>query len=278
MSETPFIPFYTSDFLAGTGGMTAATKGVYITLICLIYEAEEPLPQTWDKLARRCGCTLPAFKKAVQDLVDDAKIVVLKSGIWSDKCAKHIALRCERRISAKAAATKRWEKTKENQGKADADAMQTQCKPEPEPEPYPYLRDSVSNDTLVVLPNDATAAIAAYNEAASVSGWPKIQRLSTSRRAALKARMLEAGGLDGWRVALDKATASDFLCARTKQGFLASFDFLTRQSSFAKLMEGNYDNRIANDQAHTGIGSGTAKAFAAVAARMERDGGRLAGE
>jgi len=27
MSQSPFIPFYTSDFLGGTGGMTAATKG-----------------------------------------------------------------------------------------------------------------------------------------------------------------------------------------------------------------------------------------------------------
>ena len=27
MSEAPFVPFYTSDFLAGTSGMTAAAKG-----------------------------------------------------------------------------------------------------------------------------------------------------------------------------------------------------------------------------------------------------------
>lgn len=84
MSDAPYIPFYTSDFLGGTSGMTAATKGVYITLLCLMYEAEKPLHQKWDTLARRCGCTLPAFKKAVSDLQDDGKICASDDGLWSD--------------------------------------------------------------------------------------------------------------------------------------------------------------------------------------------------
>ncbi len=133
MSKSPFIPFYTSDFLGGTSGMTASTKGVYITLLCLMYEAEGPLPQKWDMLARRSGCTLPAFKKAVQDLQDDGKVVILEGGIWSDKCEKHIAQRGERRSSAKAAAESRWGKSKQNQSKGDAGAMRERCQPEPEP-------------------------------------------------------------------------------------------------------------------------------------------------
>ena len=36
----PLVPFYTSDFLAGTSGMTAASRGGYITLLCLMCEAE----------------------------------------------------------------------------------------------------------------------------------------------------------------------------------------------------------------------------------------------
>lgn len=133
MSEAPYIQFYTSDFLAGTSGMTASTKGVYITLLSLMYEAEAPLPQQWDTLARRCGCTLPAFKKAIQSLVDDGKVAVVDAGIWSEKCEKHIAQRRERRNSAKAAANTRWQKTEQKQGKPDATAVQAQCQPEPEP-------------------------------------------------------------------------------------------------------------------------------------------------
>jgi uncharacterized protein YdaU (DUF1376 family) len=134
VSEAPFVNFYTSDFLAGTSGMTASSKGVYITLLCLMYEAEAPLQQSWETLARRCGCTLPAFRRALSALQDDGKITVSDAGIWSQKCDKHIVQRRERQSSAKAAAKTRWEKTKENQSKADATAYHPHCQPEPEPD------------------------------------------------------------------------------------------------------------------------------------------------
>lgn len=113
--------------------MTAATKGVYITILCLIYEREAPLPQSWDDLARRCGCTLPAFKRAIERLQADGKITVLDEGIWSEKCEKHIAQRYERRSSAKAAAKTRWQKSQQKQRVDDATALRGQCYPEPEP-------------------------------------------------------------------------------------------------------------------------------------------------
>ena len=134
MSTKPYIPFYTSDFLAGTGGLTGAVKGVYITMLCMIYESEAPLKQSWDTLARRSGVTLPAFKKAIDTLVDDGKIVIVDDGIWSEKCEKHLERRVHREISARSSAKKRWEKSEEKQGKADANAMRTVCYPEPEPD------------------------------------------------------------------------------------------------------------------------------------------------
>jgi uncharacterized protein YdaU (DUF1376 family) len=134
MSQSPYVHFYTSDFLGGTGGMTASTKGVYITLLCLMYETEAPLTQSWATLARRCGCTLAAFKRAVQELEDDQKITVKGGALWSEKCEKHIALRHERRDSAKAAAEKRWQKNEQKQRSGDATASSAQCLPDPEPE------------------------------------------------------------------------------------------------------------------------------------------------
>lgn len=129
----PYVNFYTSDFLGGTSGMTAATKGVYITLLCQMYESEAPLTQDWEILARRAGCTKSAFKKAVEVLVDDGKLTVSEAGIWSSKCDKHIALRRERQNSASAAAKKRWEKIKQKQCGGDKGALPAQCQPEPEP-------------------------------------------------------------------------------------------------------------------------------------------------
>jgi uncharacterized protein YdaU (DUF1376 family) len=251
MSEAPYVNFYTSDFLAGTSGMTAATKGVYITLLSLVYETEAPLRQSWDTLARRCGCTLPAFRRAVQSLVDDGKITVSDDGIWSVKCEKHIAHRRERQMSARSAAEKRWQKTKGKQGGGDAPASAAQCQPEPEPEreereeerPYGLL-SSGDDERPPARPSpldEVAEAVAAFNNEAEAAGWPTVRVLSASRRAAIKARLRDCGGLVGWRDALARARASPHLCGQNDRGWTASFDFLTRQSSFAKLMEGNYD-------------------------------------
>lgn len=154
LSDGPFIPFYTSDFLGGTGGMTASVKGVYITIICLIYEQGGPLPQQWDSLARRCGCTLPAFKRAIETLCGENKVSIEDGKIWSEKCAKHIASRRERQRSASAAAKSRWEKSKQKQGKADATALQGQCQPEPEPYVEREAKASPKKTTGYRLPDD----------------------------------------------------------------------------------------------------------------------------
>lgn len=98
------------------------------------------------------------------------------------------------------------------------------------------------------------AAFTAYNAAAARVGWSQAQKLTVARRSALRARLKDAGGLDGWQAALAKAEASDFLCGRAARGdpFLASFDFLVTAAKFTRLMEGSYDNRPGRtaDQPH----------------------------
>ena len=92
--------------------------------------------------------------------------------------------------------------------------------------------------------SELAEAVAAYNEAADDAGWPKVQKMTPSRSKALKARLRDCGGIEGWRFAMDKGKASDFLCGRTPKpwsGF--GFDWITKQANFTKLMEGNYDNR-----------------------------------
>jgi hypothetical protein len=86
-------------------------------------------------------------------------------------------------------------------------------------------------------------AVAMFNDTAGAQGWPQVRVLSKQRLSALKGRLREVGGLDGWQDALARAAASDHLNGKNDRGWTCNFDFLTRQSSFAKLMEGNYDNR-----------------------------------
>ena len=233
MAENPYVPFYTSDFLAGTGGMTSATKGVYITLICLIYEAQGPTPQKYEALARRCGCTLPAFKRALQDLIDDGKIEITDAGLWSEKCAKHLTRRRERQSSASASAKKRWEKSKEKQGKGDANALQPQC------ERNANQNQNQNQNQSISASNEAHEAMQIFADQAKSSGWSVPQKLTDVRRRAIVARIKDAGGIEGWRVAIEKAAASGFISQSTFFGL----DWMVKPANFTKLMEGNYDNR-----------------------------------
>ena len=90
-------------------------------------------------------------------------------------------------------------------------------------------------------PIDLSEAVDLYNDVASRAGLPKCQKLSARRTARLKKRLDEVDGIDGWRAALEKVEASDFCCGRVN-GWKANFDFMLQESSFTKLMEGNYDN------------------------------------
>jgi hypothetical protein len=92
------------------------------------------------------------------------------------------------------------------------------------------------------------AAYDAYNEVATTSGWTVCQRRTAQRDARLRKRIRDAGGLDGWKIALAKGAASDFICGRVaprdgREPFHADLDFFLQESRFTSLMEGKYDNR-----------------------------------
>ena len=115
-------------------------------------------------------------------------------------------------------------------------------------------------------------AVKVYNDAAEQAGWPRVQKMTPTRSKAIKARLSECGGVEGWRIAMDKGKASDFLTGRATGTTPATFDWLSKQSNFAKLMEGNYDNR-PNTTRRNSPSYTTAReiAFAAAAIRSPRD-------
>lgn len=133
---------------------------------------------------------------------------------------------------------------------------------------------NASSDSAIsqaVPANDVSEAVAAYNAEAPAHGWPQVQKLTPARGKALKARLKDAGGMDGWHHALSVASNSDFLSGRNGRWSGFCFDWMTKQANFTKLMEGNYDNRNRNNRPQqrgpSGYGSGTADAFVEVARR-----------
>jgi hypothetical protein len=139
---------------------------------------------------------------------------------------------------------------------------QKERSPTPPKEKLPFLSDlpfsEVSSEE--VSTGDARAreaetlraAVEEYNAAARAVGWPEAKH--TPRRvAALRQRLKDAGGLEGWQRALARARGSPFLTGDNDRGWRADLDFLLQAKSFNKLMEGGYDGR-PNGQRANGAG------------------------
>lgn len=124
-------------------------------------------------------------------------------------------------------------------------------------------------------PDVARQAFDAWNDLARDIGLPIAQVFTARRQSALKARLAEVGGLDGWGVALAKIRGSPFLRGETsRDGWKADLDFLLQQKSFTKLMEGSYDrsaSRKPPTNSQQAAHEARSAAFRRVADQFRRD-------
>lgn len=127
MTKMPWVRFFPSDWLGGTRGMSAVETGIYITLIATMYERGEPIVEDHSRLARLCGASNSAFKKALETLLDDGKIIRTPNGLWNDRVEKEQVYLSEKSEVGSRAANARWsKKDKENNAGDDAIALRTQ--------------------------------------------------------------------------------------------------------------------------------------------------------
>ncbi|MCR4282792.1 MAG: hypothetical protein NUV72_07170 [Bauldia sp.] len=114
--------------------------------------------------------------------------------------------------------------------------------------PFRRIPTTPALDEVILL------AVAAWNDLAEKvwGGKRLVQKLTAARRAKLRARLRDCGGIGGWREALEKLAASKMLTdgftkANGDQWHGADFDFLLQEKSFTKLMEGSYDQQQPSD-------------------------------
>lgn len=88
MSERPWYKRYPSDFIAGTLGLTAEQKGVYSTLLDLMYDRGAPIADDPVELARISGCSTRRFNVIKAELAERKKIV-LRDGLISNARFEH---------------------------------------------------------------------------------------------------------------------------------------------------------------------------------------------
>lgn len=75
------------------------------------------------------------------------------------------------------------------------------------------------------------------------TSYPSVKTLSEARKKAIKAR-LKAYSIDDFRTLFEKAEASAFLKGSNDWNWTANFDWLIKDTNMAKVIDGNYDNKV----------------------------------
>ena len=276
----PYFPMFPSDFEAKTSHLTMAEDGAYNRLLRICWMTPGctiPTDEAW--IMRRARAHDEVERQAIRDVL--AEFFTVENGRYSNAKLTRIFNEANEAHEKRKSAGSKGGKAKalkiNESAPSNAVAMPKQPEPEPEPE-YKRKDTNVSLSSADDAPppaNDLSHAVARYNSAATRAGWPQVQKLSPARSKQLRGRIADAGGIEGWEVALRKAFDSDFCRGRTTKPWTGfSFDWLIKAANFTKLMEGNYDNRTGGPEAArpSGSGAGMVSAFAAVAQRRAGGG------
>lgn len=114
MSKSPWFKFETAPFLDGVAALTAAERGVYITLLALIYDSDGPINGDVRWLSRRTGMSAPTLRRVIDRLVEMGKLHVTDDGEISNKTARNvIEMRAKSREQCADAGRKSQEKQRE---------------------------------------------------------------------------------------------------------------------------------------------------------------------
>lgn len=96
--------------------------------------------------------------------------------------------------------------------------------------------------------DDIDEAVGVWNVMAEASGLSCVTKALTERRKIkVRERLNDAGGLAGWRRAIELVRLSPFLLGQ-HGAWQATFDFVLREDSFVRLMEGCYSPAQAQNR------------------------------
>jgi uncharacterized protein YdaU (DUF1376 family) len=239
MAEYPMFPLWTDAYLADTAELSTLEHGVYLLLLIAMWRAGGYLPNRDDRLARFARLT-PKQWAGVRTIIMDYFTVEddrLTQGRLLDELEKA-------RVRSKTASENARAKLRKTKGSGKADAARPQsqtaatisiAKPDQKEETSPAGTPQSTSSS-----DDVKAAFDVWNDYAAIFGLPIAQKLTEPRKARLRARLDDVGGLEGWRMAINLIGECGFLRGQTKANFRASLDFVSKEENFVKLIEGNY--------------------------------------
>jgi predicted phage replisome organizer/uncharacterized phage protein (TIGR02220 family) len=79
--------------------------------------------------------------------------------------------------------------------------------------------------------------------------YPKVRALSDARKKTIKARCNNGYTLKDFQEVFEKAERSSFLKGENNRKWSATFDWLIKDSNFAKVLDGNYDDKTPKGNA-----------------------------
>lgn len=277
--SAPWFPFFTADWIVGVTSLSAAERGVYVSLIARIYDSECPIKHDDTRLARECGLPVYNFRRALAALVETGKLTLVDGMIFNERAKTELTERKNRSLTATQSANSRWKKHKINQREVNANALPTQCETDAtrarglhsqsqiEEDRSSLRSDSSAEDAdlfPVVKINKPKAEIAkrreelktfaeTFNEIAAANRLPTIDFIapgSTRERHALATLKWLHDIYDvGPEQFYAKVRASPYLLGQVN-GFKITFDWMCAASNRQKIWDGNYETR----QQKTGFG------------------------
>lgn len=204
----------------------------YRRLCDMIYISGGPIEDDDKKVSNMVKLSTAKWRKAKSVLIEKNHIQIKDGKIFNEKC-EEILQKIRRRIEQKKLAGKASSEKRKSlkRNKAASTDVGTD---EPTNISIEHNKKDISKD----IPKKA---VDAWNEFAGQVGLSRVKKLTSVRRSSLQARIKDAGGIDGWMVALEKVRGSPGLIGSNDRGWKASFDWLIGENNFTKLMEGRYD-------------------------------------
>jgi uncharacterized protein YdaU (DUF1376 family) len=218
-SKRPFAAWYEKDYRAKTAWFTDADQhAIYRTLLCE-YGLNGPLVNDEDELRALCILQLDRWQRwwpKIRDrffvLEDDGRLHNSRADEEWSIARTRIGTTEQQTQAGGIGGRVRW--AKERAAKAAGD-----------------------------LEGNEREAVIDYAAVAARHDFQPVQALTPERRGRLAACIEMAGGIAGWRVALETISANGFLRGEGKRGWKPDFDWITNPENFTRLMEGYYERK-----------------------------------
>ena len=270
-----WIAWQPARWIVGTAEMDAMTEFVFFRLCMVAYEAGDPhIRGSARRNSMRCKVDVETFEVAIEVLVELEKVQVIEGGLFIPSTAKRLRdslSRIEGRRRGAAIARRRRELKNSGTSEKEISLIISREFPDDQSDDQSDITNKQTEQTeqtdtqggeggeeLQLFPADETPddieiAFDLWNELAERTDLSRCSSRNDKRRKAIKLRLEEAGGLEGWKFALSKIEANSFLLGQNDNGWRASLDFLLQPSSFAKVIEGQYDRAEKKSSAQAAL-------------------------